>query len=166
MICGALIVLASSFHSFHLGDSILILANMIAPIGNFYAQRARKHVTSETMMFIRTILSSVVIFLLAITLRTPFSLPAIQSSLVFLLINGVLLLGLSKIFWIEGIHRISVTKASAQASIEPLLTLFFAWLLLQQVPTVWQITAIVPIIFGVLLLSKNTTQPQITPAEV
>src|SRR6185369_5610380 len=108
-----------------------------------------------------TFISSVVIFLLAVSFHTSFSLPAIQSSLVFLLINGVLLLGLSKIFWIEGIHRISVTKALGLDSVEPLLTLFFAWVLLQQIPTFYQIFAIIPIIPGVILLSKNNTKPQV-----
>ena len=52
----------------------------------------------------------------------------VSSSLLFLVINGVLLLGVSKILWIEGIHRINVTKANALNSLGPLLTLLFAWL--------------------------------------
>ncbi len=163
MICGAIIVLASSFHAIHPGDLLILLANAIAPFGNFYAQKARKYVASEIIMFIRSILSSIVIFSLALIVHTPISLPAINSSLPFLLINGILLLGLSKILWIEGIHRISVTKANALTSVEPLLTLSFAWLLLQQAPTPWQLLSLIPICAGVLLLSRNNIKPQITP---
>lgn len=165
MVCGALIVLASSFKAFHIGDLLILLANAIAPFGNFFSQRARKQVTSETIMFVRTTVSTLILFLIALAMQTPISLPAISNALPLLLINGIFLLGLSKILWIEGIHRISVTKALSQASIEPLLTLIFAFLILQQLPTIWQLTAVVPIIIGVLLLGKQTTKSQITPAQ-
>lgn len=155
MVAGALIVLASGFTSFNIGDVLIVLANAFSPFGNHFAQKARKQVTSETIMFIRSIMSSVLIFLILISLNTSFSVPAIQNSLPFLLINGILLLGLSKIFWIEGIHRISVTKANALSSIEPFLTITFAWFLLLQAPTIWQLMAIVPICLGVILLSKK-----------
>lgn len=165
MVCGALIVLASSFKAFHIGDLLILLANAMAPFGNFFSQRARKQVTSETIMFVRTTVSTLILFLIALAMQTPISLPAISNALPLLLINGIFLLGLSKILWIEGIHRISVTKALSQASIEPLLTLIFAFLILQQLPTIWQLTAVVPIIIGVLLLGKQTTKSQITPAQ-
>jgi drug/metabolite transporter (DMT)-like permease len=64
-------------------------------------------------------------------------------------------LGLSKLLWIEGIHRISVTKASALSSMSPLLTLLFAWLLLGNVPSIFQLVSFIPMFFGVLLLSQN-----------
>lgn len=163
MICGALIVLASNFHTFQGGDLLILLANMIAPFGNFFAQKARKQVSSETIMFFRSGLSSIFLFFLALLLHIPFSIQAVQQSLLFLLINGFLLLGLSKILWIEGIHRISVPKANALESISPLFTLFFAWLLLSQPPTLWQLASLIPIALGVILLSKNATKAQITP---
>ncbi len=165
MVCGALIILASNFHTFKFGDFLILLANAISPFGNFYAQKARKQVSSETIMFVRSSISATVIFLLAITLKSPISLQAVQGSLWFLLINGFILLGLSKILWIEGIHRISVTKALGLGSIEPLFTLTFAYLLLQQIPTVWQLVSIFPIIIGIFLLSKQGIKQQITPVE-
>ncbi|HSA83881.1 MAG TPA: DMT family transporter, partial [Patescibacteria group bacterium] len=165
MIFGAIIVLASNFQTFQGGDILILLANMIAPFGNFYAQRARKQVNSETIMFFRSALSSIFLFFLALLLHPSFSTNAIQDSLLFLLINGLLLLGLSKILWIEGIHRISVTKANALESIAPIFTLLFAWLLLQQLPTLWQLASLIPITAGVILLSKNHTKPQVTPVD-
>jgi len=165
MVFGALIILASSFNAFHLGDILIFSANIVAPIGNFFQQRARKQVASETIMFIRSVLSTLIIFMIVFVMQTSISLQAIQGSLIFLLINGLLLLGFSKILWLEGIHRISVTKASALGSIEPFLTLTFAYLLLHQVPTIWQLTSIFPIIVGVFLLSKQGVKQQITPIE-
>ncbi|MBI2356020.1 MAG: DMT family transporter [Candidatus Doudnabacteria bacterium] len=81
-----------------------------------------------------------------------------RQSWLVLLINGLIMLGLSKIFWLEAIHRISVVKANALSSMGPLATLFFAWIILRDAPTSWQLLSIVPMIFGVVLLGeeKNT----------
>ena len=72
-----------------------------------------------------------------------------------LLLNGVVIFGISKIFWVEGIHRMSVTKANALSSLNPFITLIFAWLLLKDAPTVWQLSALAPMILGVILLGIN-----------
>ncbi|HWY79577.1 MAG TPA: DMT family transporter [Candidatus Sulfotelmatobacter sp.] len=158
MIVGALIVLAPNLKSFHPGDMLILLASSIAPFGNFFAQKARKQVTSETIMLVRSTLSGAVILFLALLFHTQISTMAIQNSLFFLLINGLLLLGLSKILWLDGIHRISVMKANSLGSISPVLTLFFAWLILKQIPTLYQLLAIFPILVGVILLSKQKNQ--------
>lgn len=163
MVVGALIVLASNFHTFHPGDLLILLANAIAPFGNFYAQKARHQASSETIMFVRSGLSTIIFLLLALSFRTSISFSAIQNALPFLLINGMLLLGLSKILWIEGIHRISVTKALGQASIEPLFTLTFAFLILHQIPTIYQLLAVFPIGAGLILLSKTSNDPPSIP---
>lgn len=156
MLIGAAVVLYPNFKEFRLGDVLIILACAIAPIGNFFQQRARKSVGSETIMLVRSIVSTVVIFLIVYFSGLNPSFSTIQSSLLLLIVNGLLLLGLTKLFWLEGIHRISVTKAIALSNISPLLTLFFAWLLLGDVPTVWQLSALVPIFFGIRFLQKQT----------
>jgi len=93
------------------------------------------------------------LFLLAYALGARVSLADARASLLFLLINGVLLLGLSKLFWIEAIHRISVTKGVALSSVNPFLTLLLAWLILHQAPAMWQIAGLIPLVAGVLFLT-------------
>lgn len=155
MLIGAAVVLYPNFKEFHLGDMLIILACAIAPIGNLFQQRARKSVGSETIMLVRSIVSTMVIFLMVYFSGLNSSFSVIQPSLFLLIVNGLLLLGLTKLFWLEGIHRISVTKAIALSNISPLLTLFFAWLLLGDVPTVWQLSALIPIFFGIRFLQKQ-----------
>lgn len=155
IVFGAFIVLAPNLSSFHLGDLLVLCASAIAPFGNFFAQRARKEVTTEMIMFVRSLIASAVIFLLILVLREQIIISTIQKSLFFLILNGILLLGLSKILWIDGIHRISVPKANALGSTTPILTLIFAWIILNQVPTWWQLFSILPICAGVVLLSKK-----------
>ena len=155
MIVGAMIILAPNFTHFQLGDLLILLGGAIAPFGNFYAQKARKQVSSETIMMIRSFLSAIAILLIALAIKTPLSLPSIQQSLGFLLINGLLLLGLSKVFWMEGIHRIPVTTANALNCMIPLITLFVAWLVLHQSPTPWQLFSLIPISAGVYFINKK-----------
>lgn len=158
VLAAAVIVLYPGLTTFNTGDMFILLAAVVAPFGNFYSRRARGYVSSEMIMFIRSIIAAPIIFVLGLIFETQFKIPSFSGSLWFLIINGFLLLGLSKILWIEGIYRISVAKANALASISPLVTLFFAWAFINLPPTLWQLTALVPMFFGTFMLSKNITK--------
>lgn len=156
MITGALIVLYPNFSEFHPGDLLVLIGTTFAPFGNLFQKRAREKVSSETIMFTRSMIAGPFILLLAYVFGFHFSATQLKGSLLFLFVNGFLLLGLSKILWIEGIYRISVTKAQALTNISPLLTVFFAWLILYDQPTIWQLSAFFPMFLAVILLSSNS----------
>lgn len=155
MIAGALIVLSSNFTKFQGGDLLILLASMIAPFGNFFQRRARQRVSSETIMFVRSLIAAPAILILAFLFGERTTVSNLADSILFLLINGFILFGLTKILWIEGIHRISVTKSNALSAVSPLFTLIFAWLILKQFPTSWQLLSFLPMAGGVILLGKN-----------
>ena len=155
IVAGALIVLIPHWSGFNLGDAFVLLAILFPPIGNLFQQRARAVASSETVMFLRNVLIAPFAFLLAAFLGNSYTLGNVESSLPFLLINGFLIFGLSKIFFLEAIHRIPVTKVIALESGAPLITFLAAWAILGQVPTGWQLLALIPLIFGVLLLTDQ-----------
>ena len=155
MVLGAMIVLYPKMQNFTGGEFLILTAAAIATIGNFFQQRARKKVCSETIMFFRSLLSAVVILGIIYVFRINFSWGDINYSWLPLLINGIIILGFSKILWIEGIHRISVMKANALETLSPLFALFFAWLLLNNAPTPWQILSFIPMFLGVILLGAK-----------
>lgn len=155
VLVGAIIVLYPNVHEFRIGDILILLASFIAPLGNFFQRRARKQVRSEALLFIRSLISAIFMFALVYFLKIDSSAIDIKDSFAILIINGFFLLGLSKLLWVEGIHRISVAKANALSGTTPLLTLLFAWILLGNVPTWFQLFAFVPMFFGVLFLSGN-----------
>ncbi len=155
MLIGALIILGKDFRHINFGDIFILIATFCAPLGNHYQQKVRKIASSETIMFLRSILAFPIIFLLAYFLNQHASFFDVKHSLLFLLINGVFIFGVSKILWIEAIHRISVTKASALSSMTPFLTLFIAWILLKQTPNYWQFISLIPLLFGIFLLTDN-----------
>jgi drug/metabolite transporter (DMT)-like permease len=158
---GAAIVLLPNVHAFNPGDILILVGTAFAPLGNYFQQKARKEISSETMMFLRSLMSAPMILLLAYLLGNSISPATLRPVWVAVAINGFVLFGLSKIFWIEGIHRISVTKADAMSGFEPLLTLLLAWAILGTVPTIFQLLSFVPLFFGMLLLTyrKKDTAP-------
>jgi len=156
MLIGAIIVLYPNTYKFQIGDILILSASLIAPLGNFFQKRARQKISSESILFVRCFISTIAIFILAYATHADFSSLNFKSlAFLLLIINGVFMFGLLKILWVEGIHRLSVTKAISLSSISPLLTLFFAWLFLQDIPTKFQLLSIIPILLGIFLLSKN-----------
>lgn len=155
MLGGAFIVLAPNFVGINMGDFLILATTLVAPVGNLFQQKARKLASGETVVFLRSMFAAPVIFLLAFLFGQHASFADIKSSLVFLVINGVLLLGFSKLLWIEGIHRMSVTKAMAFQGAGPVITLIAAWLLLGQGATQWQLLSLIPLLGGILLLTDQ-----------
>jgi drug/metabolite transporter (DMT)-like permease len=155
MVVGAVVVLAPNFSSLNLGDLFILIATFCAPIGNYFQQKATKISSTETILFLRSIIAAPFLLLLAYIFGQHLEIHQIKESFLFIILNGFIILGLSKAFWMEGIARMSVTKANALSSIAPLFTLFVAWFVFRQTPTVWQIASLVPFFFGVLLLTNN-----------
>jgi len=161
MVIGALIVLAPNFSGINIGDFLVLGATFCAPFGNFFQQKARAIASSEIIVFVRSVVAAAVIFLLAYLFGQHASIGNVQASLSLLLINGVLILGLSKILWIEAIYRMSVTKAIALNSMTPLLTLIIAWAVLSQAPNMWQLASLVPLLLGAFFLTGQLKLPRL-----
>ncbi|MBU0668242.1 DMT family transporter, partial [Patescibacteria group bacterium] len=163
MVIGAIIILFPGRINLNEGDAIILLATAIPPVGNYFAQQARAKVSSHTIMFVRSALSGIFILLLAMIFEPAPSSANLTTSFIFLLVNGLLLMGLSKVFWLESIHRIPITKALALHSISPAFTLTFAFFILGEIPTIWQILGLLPMILGVMFLTgynlKNRRNP-------
>ena len=160
MALGASVVLYPTASHPQLGDLIILLAAMVPLIGNFLTRRARTIVSSETIMFWRSSMAGMALLLAAFIFETnPLQGMFDRSVLMLLVINGVFLLGLSKIFWIEGMRFVNVAKGNALSAIAPAFTLLFAYMFLNESATTWQLFALLPIAIGIYLLSRNHTSP-------
>jgi len=151
---GAIIILIPDDLTFNKGDLIILLAAAIAPIANFYSKRARKYCSSVTILGFRTIIALPIIAILAWTIEPKISQEALQNALPYLLIIGLVIFGISKILWMEALHRISITKVSAMIAFVPPMTLFFAFIYLDELPEFVQMLGIFPILIGGYLLTK------------
>lgn len=156
MMCfGALLILVPSTTSINIGDLLVLIAAAIFPIANHFQQRARKLVHSETILLVRNIIGVPVIVLMAVIFEPSLQWQSLTDVWYWLLISGILLFGLSKIFWIEALSSISITKATALTSLDPLFTLYLAWLILDEQFGLIQWAGIVPILLGGFFITRN-----------
>lgn len=155
MTVGALMVLFPEKFNLNLGDAMILAAAAIAPLANRYQQRARKQVDSVTLLAFRNLFALPFLWLLALSFEGVPSLAMLQQSWLPLLLVGLLIMGFSKLLWIEAIHRISITKTSALAALSPLFTLLLAYWLLNETPSLQQMLGMVPILLGGLLITRR-----------
>lgn len=157
MCIGAIIVLSPKASGINYGDFIIMFATIFTPIGNYFMQKARKKVSSITIMCIRSFVSAVFIFVFASFFAPLPSIKDVTTSLIYIIPSGVLFLGFSKILWIEGIHRIPITKANSLSTITPILTIIFSFFILKEVISFWHLLGVIPMILGanVILVKKK-----------
>jgi drug/metabolite transporter (DMT)-like permease len=140
------------------GDLLIVLGVTFAPFINYYQRRAREKTNSETVLIIRTAIGIPLMLVFAYVMGESTTVPAVLSVLPFIIASGILAFGFSKILWLEGINRIPITKAVALASFFPIATLFFAFLILGQSPTAFQVFSFIPLFIGVLLLTRKAKE--------
>lgn len=155
---GALTILYPDELKLNRGDLLILIAAAIAPIANLYQKRARQFCSSETILGFRTVVGLPFVALLAYFFEPAVSSEAFFAALPYLLLIGIVIYVISKILWIEALHRISITKVSAMMGLVPMLTLIFAYFYLDEVPSLRQILGIIPVLFGGYLLTKPIKQ--------
>jgi len=151
---GALIILFPNELVLNKGDLLILLAAIIAPIANYYSKRTGETCSSETVLGFRTMIALPIIAFCAWVFEPPVGYHDITEAAPYVFLVGFLIFGVSKIFWMEALYRISITKISAMVALVPMLTLLFAYLYLGEVPELRQIFGIVPILIGGYFLTK------------
>jgi drug/metabolite transporter (DMT)-like permease len=154
MMIGAGIVIFPGTFNFQWGDMIILIGTIFPPLGNYFAQQARKKVSSSMIMFVRSFISGIFLLLLAIFIAPIPSVDDVTSVIWLLLLNGIFILGLSKIFFMEALHRLPVTIAISFTALTPVVTLFLVFIFFKEAPTLWQMMGLVPMIVGVLLIER------------
>lgn len=160
MILGALSLLFHGNFDPQLGDIILLFAMALAPIGNFFQQRARKLVSTETLLFVRSLVGgSLALFIGHFFFPWP-SFVNFIDIWPYMLMNALVIFGFQKIIWVESINRIPVAKALTLRSITPALTILLAFFVLNEHPSWWQLLGFFPMAMGAyLILNKDFLHP-------
>ena len=154
---GALIILTPNELELNKGDLLILLAAALAPFANFYQKRAREYCSSETILGFRTVIGLPFIIFLAYYLEPATTWNSFLKALPYLLVIGIAVYVVSKIMWIEALHRISITKVSAMMGLVPLMTLTFAYFFLNETPNIHQMIGIIPVLVGGYLLTRPIT---------
>ena len=151
---GGIVILFPEQLILNKGDLLVLVAAALAPIANQYQKKARRRVSSETILAFRSMVAIPILLLLAYMLEPAPELINLQNALIFIAISGLFMMGLSKIFWVEAIYRISITKASALAALIPVFTIIFAYFTLGETPTMTQLLGIIPVLGGGYLITR------------
>jgi len=154
MVVGAVLIMMPKELVLNKGDILIMIGAAIAPVANYFSKRTRKHCSSETILGFRTLVALPVIGIFAWVFEPNINYHDMMKALPYVLLIGFLIFGLSKIFWMEALHRVDITKLSAMLAIIPMMTLFFAYLYLREVPEIRQLLGIVPVLVGGYLLTK------------
>lgn len=164
MFGGVLFILFPGKFELNQGDFLILLATIFPPVGNYFQQIARKKVSAVTLLFIRNFIGAAFLFLLAgfFEMNLPRN---FFSALPFLILNGFLFFGFSKILFIEGIHRISVAKAVSLNTIVPIFTLIYAFIFLREIPTGWQLAGLPLVLVGAILITRNNFFREVPPID-
>ncbi len=161
-VIGSILVLIASFmviykedFSLRLTSFLVIIAVFFPPMGNYYSKIAREFVSASVLLFVRGTLSTIFILIFAVLFEELPTSNDLKSSLAFIVPNGLLVFGVSKILWVEGIYRIPISKAISINSMFPIVTMLACYLFLGLNPSYSQLLALIPGILGVYLLTRK-----------
>ena len=155
MLSWAVIILFPWEIRFNQWDILILIWTMLSPIWNFYMKKVREKISSTFIMFFRSLIVCIFAFSFAYLFLDAPTGSQLYDSIPFLIIIWFLLLWLSKILWIEGIHKISVPKAMSFNSIWPAFTLVFAFFILGEVPSLYQVLWLIPIVIWWILITRK-----------
>jgi len=155
MTVGAVLVLFSGTWQVNVGDVLVLLAAMIAPIANTYQKKARAQVSSETILLVRSVIALPFLLFLAYLFEDSPTWQKIQQQLHWLLLTGFLVFFVAKILWVEAIYLLPITKVNALYAFAPLMTMGLAYIVLQEVPSWWQAMGVLPILLGGYFITRH-----------
>lgn len=163
IVLGTLLILYNGAFSFNKGDWMIIAATVFYPIGNVYAKRALALVSPAGILFVRSLLGGMALLALSVWFeRADLTGGNYREFLLrfwpIILLNGILLYGASKLIWYEGLKRLDIGKAIIIAMSYPAFSMILATVFLKEIPTPYQFSGLVIILFGLYSVSYNRSK--------
>jgi drug/metabolite transporter (DMT)-like permease len=162
---GAMAILYNGNFVVNIGDILIIVATFFYPFGNIFAIKALKLVSPAVILGMRSFLAG--LFLLAISFAFEGNMldfiVSVQKNIWIILVNGILLMFISKILWYEGLKRIGLTKSASIGNSAPAFSLLFAIFWLHEIPTMYQAAGFLLVMVGLYVSTRKPRIPQ-TPA--
>jgi len=154
ILLGVILVLIKDFSwTLNVYDFFIIGICMLTPFANYFQQKVVRKVPPAIYLCIRSFIAG--FFLLALSLLIE-DIPVLKFlHWKLLILNGIITFGISKIFWLEAIKRIDVSKALALSSTYPIITICIAFFYLDEMTSFNQIAGLFAIILGVYLITHH-----------
>lgn len=147
---GALFILYNGSFSFNTGDALIILSTLTLPFGNLYSKKALNLISPSIILFGRSLIGGLFVLAFALFFEPEASISATFSqNWILILLNGLIVLGLSKIFWFESLKRLDISKATSLVMTFPLFSIFTLIFFFQEKISVYQWIGIAIMMLGV-----------------
>lgn len=103
-------------------------------------------------MVVRNAVGIPIVFIMAVLFGPDLLVQDIHDVVWLLITIGVVQFGISKILWIKSLSFISITEATAVHSLDPVFTIFIAWIILGEYLTFLQVVGCIALIVGGLII--------------
>jgi len=155
VVIGAVAILYNGTLHINGGDLLIIAGTFFFPIGNIYAKKALKLTTPAVILFVRSFLGGMILVFISLLFENyQASFPGyFMDNFKFILLNGALIYGLSRLFFYEGLKRLDISKATSLAMSYPAFSLFYSYIFLKEIPTSYQWIGFIIIFFGIIILT-------------
>lgn len=165
ILSGAILILYNGSLNLNTGGLLIIAATIFYPFGNMCAKEALKLSPLAPILFLRSFLGGITMLIISLIFEdsTTQVLPGIKTIFFSVIILSILLIVVSKIFWYKGLKNMEIGKAIGISTASPALSLIFAIIFLNEIPTIYQIAGLLVIIIGVYFLTGKTKLKTLTP---
>ncbi len=155
---GALLILNNGKSQLNVGDLLVILSTATYPVGNFYAKKALNFVSSSTILLVRFLLGGFFILITSLFFEPQSNIfQPIIANWGLILFTGLILLGVGKIIWYEGLKRLDISKAVSLAMSFPLFSLLVLMVFFKETPSLLQWLGIIMMAIGVFFSIKRVS---------
>lgn len=161
---GAILILYNGTFSLNAGDLLIIFSTATYPIGNFYAKKALNDVSPAIILLVRFFLGGLFIFFFALLAERQSNITQIMlQNWQIVLFTGLVLLGIGKVIWYEGLKRLDISKAISLSMTFPLFSLIVLIVFFKEKPSTYQWIGISIMALGVYFsVKRQSTDPALT----
>jgi drug/metabolite transporter (DMT)-like permease len=161
---GALFILYNGSFQLNIGDILIIISTITYPIGNFYAKKALNVVSPAIILFTRFLLGGLFILGFALIVEPNVNFGEIISNYwLYILFSGLILLGIGKVIWYEGLKRVDISKAISLTMTFPLFSLLVLVAIFKESVSIYQWIGIIIMMIGVFFsIKRPSVDPQTT----
>lgn len=146
-----------------LGDILIVASTAVYPIGNFYSKVALRYTSIPTILFFRSFLGGFFILGLSFIFERPNLTQILFDHWKIILLNGMVILGLSKLFWYKGLRSLDISKAISLSIIAPFFSLLFLVLFFKEPVSLFQAIGIAIMMVGMYFsLTRKSVQASAT----
>lgn len=161
---GAFIILFQGSSEIRLGDILIFFSTITYPFGNLYSKRALNKLSPAVITFIRSLFGGLFLLLLSFIFENKNQmLLIIHQHWLFLLLSGVIFMGIGKILAQETVKRLDISKAIALFMTFPLFSLAFVVFFQKEMITYYQWLGIIIMMVGVYFsIIRQSTDKTLT----